>query len=189
MEANHKDTEFIFNNKKIILKRGQLICGRTALSMELGISENKIYRMMSLMQNEQLIEQQKTNAFTLVSITSYTEYQDNEQQNEQPVDSHQTASRQPVDTSKELIRTKKKSERAKTVFKAPSVEDVQRYCMERGNSIDAEQFVEHYTTSGWMRGKAKIQDWKACVRTWEIRDRVKAKDVPAGEEVMDGFRP
>ena len=54
-----------------------------------------------------------------------------------------------------------------TRFVAPSVEEVFNYCNERCNNVDAQNFVDHYTTNGWMRGKAKIKDWKACVRTWE----------------------
>lgn len=52
-------------------------------------------------------------------------------------------------------------------FIAPTVEDVYQYCNERCNNVDAQNFVDHYAANGWMRGKAKIKDWKACVRTWE----------------------
>jgi uncharacterized protein YdaU (DUF1376 family) len=52
-------------------------------------------------------------------------------------------------------------------FVAPSVEDVYQYCTERCNNVDAQNFVDHYIANGWMRGKAKVKDWKACVRTWE----------------------
>ena len=52
-------------------------------------------------------------------------------------------------------------------FTPPTPEQVADYCQERGNSIDAQQFIDHYEANGWMRGKTKIKDWKACVRTWE----------------------
>ena len=52
-------------------------------------------------------------------------------------------------------------------FVSPTVDDVYQYCNERCNNVDAQNFVDHYITNGWMRGKAKIKDWKACVRTWE----------------------
>lgn len=54
-------------------------------------------------------------------------------------------------------------------FIPPSLEDVSGYCAERGNGIDAQKFIDHYSANGWMRGKTKIKDWKACVRTWEQR--------------------
>lgn len=52
-------------------------------------------------------------------------------------------------------------------FTPPTVEDVFNYCNERCNNVDAQNFVDHYTVNNWMRGKNKIKDWKACVRTWE----------------------
>ena len=33
--------------------------------------------------------------------------------------------------------------------------------------MDAERFVDYYTSNGWMVGKNKMKDWKAAVRTWE----------------------
>lgn len=52
-------------------------------------------------------------------------------------------------------------------FIKPTVEQVAEYCQERGNGIDPEEFIDHYETNGWMRGKTPVKDWKACVRTWE----------------------
>jgi hypothetical protein len=58
-------------------------------------------------------------------------------------------------------------------FIPPSVEEVSAYCQERGNSIDPQYFVDYYSTNAWIQGKGKpITDWKACVRTWERRDKV-----------------
>ena len=62
---------------------------------------------------------------------------------------------------------KKKKGRSRTPFIPPSVEEVSAYCKERGNFVNPESFVDHYTANGWVRGKTKISDWKACVRTWE----------------------
>ena len=56
-------------------------------------------------------------------------------------------------------------------FVPPTVEEVAEYCRERGNHVDAQAFVDHYQANGWMRGKNKVQDWKACVRTWEREDK------------------
>lgn len=69
------------------------------------------------------------------------------------------------------IRIEKKTRTSSTRrFTPPTVEDVESYCRERGNGVDAQRFVDFYAASGWMRGKAPIRDWKACVRTWEKND-------------------
>jgi len=56
-------------------------------------------------------------------------------------------------------------------FIPPTIEQVQEYCTERNNTVDAEKFVNHYAASNWFRGKTKIKNWKACVITWEKNDK------------------
>ena len=63
-----------------------------------------------------------------------------------------------------------------TRFIPPSVDEVSNYCRERKNGINPQQFVDHYETNGWMRGKTKIKDWKACVRTWEQNSQSTGKE-------------
>lgn len=62
-------------------------------------------------------------------------------------------------------------------FTPPSLEEVTAYCRERGNGVDAQVFIDHYTANGWMRGKSKIRDWRACVRTWEKNNEKGSRDV------------
>lgn len=52
-------------------------------------------------------------------------------------------------------------------FVPPTVEEVTEYCIERGNMVDPETFVDFYESKGWLVGKTKMKDWKAAVRTWE----------------------
>ena len=52
-------------------------------------------------------------------------------------------------------------------FKKPTVEEIQTYCKERNNNIDANQFYDFYEARGWKIGKNSMKDWKASVRTWE----------------------
>ena len=69
---------------------------------------------------------------------------------------------------KETLLTESKEKRAR--FSPPSVEEVAAYCKERNNSVDAQTFVDFYTSKGWKVGNNPMKDWKACVRTWEQRD-------------------
>ena len=55
-------------------------------------------------------------------------------------------------------------------FTPPTIEEVTAYCKERGNNVDAEQFIAFYSSKGWMVGKNKMKDWKAAVITWERRE-------------------
>ena len=58
-------------------------------------------------------------------------------------------------------------------FKAPTVAEVEAYCRERNNDVNAEQFVDFYISKDWMVGKNKMKDWRAAVRNWEKRNQEK----------------
>lgn len=67
-------------------------------------------------------------------------------------------------------------------FKPPTLEEVGRYCAERDNLVDAQKFVDHYTSNGWRVGKNPMKDWRAAVRTWERSETVRPS-VPAKREL------
>ena len=70
-------------------------------------------------------------------------------------------------------------------FKPPTVEEVQTYCLERHNAVDAERFVDFYEAKGWMIGKNAMKDWKAAVRTWERKDKEAHRGEENGEDEDD----
>ena len=55
-------------------------------------------------------------------------------------------------------------------FEPPTLDEVRAYCMKRQNDIDPQHFVDYYTTTGWMVGRTKMQDWQAAIRVWERND-------------------
>lgn len=59
-----------------------------------------------------------------------------------------------------------------SLFMPPTESEVEAYCRERGNAVNAEAFIAYYESNGWMIGKNRMKDWKAAVRTWEQRDRM-----------------
>ena len=63
-----------------------------------------------------------------------------------------------------------RSGESKKRFRPPTVEEVEAYCFERNNKVDAERFVDFYASNGWRVGKNPMKDWKAAVRTWEKRE-------------------
>ena len=56
-------------------------------------------------------------------------------------------------------------------FVKPTLDEIQEYCLERKNGINANAFYDFYESKDWMVGKNKMKDWKACIRTWEQRDK------------------
>jgi len=63
----------------------------------------------------------------------------------------------------------------KAFFKKPTVEEVHQYCEKRKNKVCADAFIDFYESKNFMIGKNKMKDWKACVRTWESREKNKPK--------------
>lgn len=98
--------------------------------------------------------------------------------------SHQTAPDEPkrtqtvpngvdIDSDSEIepdIDSERLRHREKKRFRPPTLEEVEAYCMERNNRVDAARFIDYYTSNGWKVGKNPMKDWKAAVRNWERKD-------------------
>ena len=52
-------------------------------------------------------------------------------------------------------------------FEKPTLSEIEQYCIERNNNVNAEHFFDYYESNGWKVGKNSMKDWKAAVRTWE----------------------
>ena len=90
--------------------------------------------------------------------------------------------------SKSYSQNTKETKAKKSTFVPPAVEDVAAYCSERGNGIDAEEFVAYYASKGWTVGKnSPMKDWKSAVITWERNRKNKPKKGPNGVELTDDY--
>ena len=72
-----------------------------------------------------------------------------------------------IEEDKDIILSADKPQKKSKVFKPPAIDEVKEYCAERQNNVDAEKFVDYYTSNGWKVGKNPMKDWKAAVRNWE----------------------
>lgn len=63
-------------------------------------------------------------------------------------------------------------------FTPPTLEEVQDYCKERNNNVDAKKFFEYYNAGNWKDSKGNsVKNWKQKLITWENKSTVKS--VPA----------
>lgn len=67
------------------------------------------------------------------------------------------------------VNVKEKVKEKEKRFTRPTMEEVEAYCRERKNSVDAKAFVDFYESKGWKVGSTPMKDWRACIRTWERR--------------------
>jgi len=155
LKANHKDG----NWQGIEIKKGQFITSYGKISSDTNISLQTIRTLLKKFELTNEINTQPTNKYTIITICKYDTYQDEETQtNTQLTNNQQT-------TNKQL--TTNKNDNNKNKFVVPTFQDINNYCLERGTTVDANKFIDYYTSNGWMVGKNKMKDWKACVRRWE----------------------
>lgn len=72
-----------------------------------------------------------------------------------------------IEIEKEIHSSAKSTTTKRKRFEKPTLSQITQYCLERNNSVNAEQFYDYYESNGWKVGKNSMKDWKACVRTWE----------------------
>lgn len=63
-------------------------------------------------------------------------------------------------------------------FRPPTIDEVEMYCRERQNAVNAVTFWNFYEAKGWYVGKNKMKNWKACVRTWETKQKQELTQQP-----------
>lgn len=71
-------------------------------------------------------------------------------------------------------------------FVKPTLAEVTAYCQERGNHVTPQAFLDYYESNGWrVGGKSPMKDWRAAVRTWELRaeEEYRIKNPPKASRV------
>lgn len=74
-----------------------------------------------------------------------------------------------------------------TKFTKPTVDEIQDYCNERLNGINAQSFWDFYEAKGWRIGNNPMKDWKAAIRTWESRSSRSTQKKDTWENVLQCF--
>lgn len=65
-------------------------------------------------------------------------------------------------------------------FVKPTKEEIEAYCREKGYThVNAEAFISHYDSNGWMVGKNKMSLWRSAVSGWEIREVEREQKIPS----------
>lgn len=183
MEATHKDREYFWNGKTIMLKAGQFVTTRNKLSSETGINRSSVDRWLKVFEIEHQLSQQTTNTSRLISILSYLDYQIIE-----PQTSHGGATDEPqVSTKQELNKLKELNidvpplvviPKNKGKFAPPTIIEFKAYFKEWGYSESvAERAWNSYDVSNWVKSNGKpVLNWKqTCQQVW-FKDENKVKE-------------
>jgi len=118
LKATHGTREVLWNGQVVKIQAGQLLTGRKKISNDTGINESKVERLLKLFENEQQIEQRKTNTSRLISILNYKKFQSSEQPIEQRMNNKRTTDEQRMNTIQELKN--KRNKELKNEFNTPA---------------------------------------------------------------------
>ena len=177
------DDGFINNPRKIQRMIGAseddlklLIAKRFVLAFENGVIVIKHWKIHNYIRKDRYhptLYQEEKQSIDVKDDGSYTDHLNLLPTNGQPDDNQRlTEVRLGKDRlgkdrlGKDSIEGETPKSKAKR-FTPPTLEEVTAYCIERNNSVDAQHFIDYYTSNGWLVGKNKMKDWKAAVRTWE----------------------
>lgn len=170
------------------IKAGQTIITVSGLASELGVSTRQVRTAIEKLESTGEITRKTTNRFTVVTVENWSLYQadydddDKQMTNKRQTDDKQMTNGWQTDDKRTLYKEYKKTRiqennnSARTrvshgdgvsKFVKPTLQEVKAYCIERGNDVDPERFINHYESNGWMVGRNKMKDWRAAVRNWE----------------------
>lgn len=179
IKANHKPKKWFGKT----IESGSFITSIEKLSHETHMSPMTVRTSMNRLKSTYEITSESTNRFTQINVVKWADYQlcdddDNKQINEplnkQITNKQQTDNKQITTNNNDKNDKNIKNERSKEErvgrFTPPSIIEVDSFIRENNYHIQAERFISHYESNGWMVGKNRMKDWKAAVRSWNARE-------------------
>lgn len=100
IHATHTEIPMMFKGEMVILKPGQLITGRFVISERCRVQESKVRRILIEFEKYHLIDRQRSNKNSLITILTTDSEKESDHQNDQPVTNEWTAGDHQVTTNK-----------------------------------------------------------------------------------------
>lgn len=171
LAANHKPNRFIFNEKEIAVKRGQLVTGRKKISAETGISESTVKRRLKLFEKLGILTIKPTNKFSILTLCNYNHYQESNFEK-------RPAIRTTVDGSQRTIKRPSTDHQLTTNKKYKNVRSKNTYVEGSTELRLASLFLEEIRKNkGDFKGPADLQTWARVFDLMLRRDHRKPEQV------------
>ncbi len=172
IKANHASKKW----RGVTIHAGSFITSYSKLAQDLKLSEQNIRTALKRLKSTGELTLKATSQYSHISINNWQKYQ---QFNTQP-NTQLTGDQHTTNTQLTTNNNEKNNKNDKNIyigqnkkFIKPTIQEIETYCLERKNSIDAEAFMDYYTATEWHIGKNPMRDWKAAVRTWERNQKNK----------------
>ena len=148
LSVNYEDKTW----KGQTIKAGSCVTSWENLSKEIGLTVKQTRTAMAKLEASKEVARYATNKWQAITLVKWDKLQ-------------VECTKEGKQTGKQRATTKEYKE-IKNIFKRPSVQEIEAYCLEEKLNLNAQSFIDYYDSNGWKVGKNQMKDWKATVRRW-----------------------
>ena len=163
----------------MLIGAGEMVTSYRKLARLSGLSVRSVRTSLADIVATHEVTCTSTHKCTIIKVVKWAQFQGADSQTDTLTDTG-VVSKTTTNKNKE-IRSKEK--RINNI--PPTIAEVTEYCRSRHNNVDPQTFMDFYESKGWMVGKNKMKDWKACIRTWERSDRKHHVVMDAPQYIID----
>jgi DNA replication protein DnaD len=160
--VNHSEQKVNIKGTVLTCNRGETLCSLDTFAKRWNCDKSKVRRFLKLLEADSMIVLKSEHITTRLTICNYDTYQGERNADETQVKHKRNADETQVTPNNNDNKEKKE----RSIFKAPSLEELNTFCLENNLELNASDFLNYYDSNGWMVGKNKMKDWKATVRRW-----------------------
>lgn len=186
----------IFRNQRLTLKAKGMICTMLSLPDDWEFSEDGLSSLSNdgkssirstlkeLMEYGYLVRTRNRDSKGVLRDYVYTIFEEptfeNQKQVEPTCDYPTLENRNTYKILNNIKETNNINIISKESLKKPTLEEVQEYCRERNNNVNAKQFFDYYEVNDWVDNKEnKVKNWKQKLITWEKHSFTKEPETPS----------
>lgn len=175
LSVNHEPKRW----RGMLIGAGEMVTSYRKLARLSGLSVRSVRTSLADIVATHEVTCTSTHKCTIIKVVKWAQFQGADSQTDTLTDTG-VVSKTTTNKNKE-IRSKEK--RINNI--PPTIAEVTEYCRSRHNNVDPQTFMDFYESKGWMVGKNKMKDWKACIRTWERSDRKHHVVMDAPQYIID----
>ena len=190
--ANYTPKEWFDGSETVKIEAGEFITSLPHIKKNCSkeVTIQNIRTCLLILEKCQFLTCKSTNKYRLIKVLNWAKYQDNKKKLTGKLTGDQQATNRQLTATKEYKEIKNIKNNIGR-FTPPTPNQVKEYCLERNNGVDYDKWFNFYSAKGWMVGRNKMKDWKAAVRTWEVKkvpSYTEIKELPKVEEISEEQR-
>lgn len=175
LKANWKPTKW----KGEVLEAGQFVTSLIHLAEETGLSLKQVRLALTKLKRANEVAQKGASRYSIITVKNWDKWQGKGQGKGQTEGKQRATDIEYIEynnSSNNNICEKNKN------FIAPTIEEIEKYCLERKNNVNAKKFYDYYSANNWKDGTGKpVLNWKQkLISTWEKNNNSSSK---GGDEV------